>query len=394
MELVDPVFVDAANAEPKKKKNVWGKWAAMAACLCLVAAGALIIEQPRTSQSPEHPDSTELEIITIPELSVGGMGFEGFLCYDVAELGKGNPWSENMNLTTLPVYENGAYDSSGAGCPTGLSENEMLNRLDVVSSALGLEVRSTETIADGLVEKDGKMVSDTIPTEICAETNNGTIKIMADGGIIYFLPGDGLALPDEYSFTHSSTTDDEAEDTLSYLADAYRDFLGFAEPRAISSGDYNFSGEFYRNYQVYDASGDDLEDILNYNFRCAGFFPNDSGNLYAITLSDWLLSAKKMGDYPVISVKEAEKRLSNGNYLTSVPAAFSGEEHIGKVELVYRAGRLEEALLPYYRFYVRLPDTLDSHDTANGLQEYGAYYVPAIKDEYIANMPAYDGSFH
>lgn len=40
MELIDPAYVEAADATPKKKKSVWVKWGAMAACLCLVFVGA------------------------------------------------------------------------------------------------------------------------------------------------------------------------------------------------------------------------------------------------------------------------------------------------------------------------------------------------------------------
>lgn len=36
MELVDPVFVEAADAEPIRKRHRWVKWGVMAACLCLV----------------------------------------------------------------------------------------------------------------------------------------------------------------------------------------------------------------------------------------------------------------------------------------------------------------------------------------------------------------------
>ena len=176
--------------------------------------------------------------------------------------------------------------------------------------------------------------------------------------------------------------------------DTYRDLLGFGAPKAISWGDYNIYGEFSRRYQAYDASEDDIENILNYNFRRVSFFSDESGNLSGIRLNDGLLSAEKLGNYPVISAEEATERLEAGNYQTSVPAAFSGKEYIGKVELVYRSGRLEEVLLPYYRFYVLLPDTMNSSAAEQGLHTYGAYYVPAIAEEYIANMPTYDGSFN
>lgn len=49
MELIDPAYIEAADAKLKKKKNVWIKWGAMAACLCLVIGGYIhfrgILEQ-------------------------------------------------------------------------------------------------------------------------------------------------------------------------------------------------------------------------------------------------------------------------------------------------------------------------------------------------------------
>lgn len=42
MELIDPAYVEAADIEPKRKKNTWVKWGAVAACLCLVIGGVLL----------------------------------------------------------------------------------------------------------------------------------------------------------------------------------------------------------------------------------------------------------------------------------------------------------------------------------------------------------------
>ena len=39
MELIDLAYVEAADAKPKGKKNIWVKLGAMAACLCLVIGG-------------------------------------------------------------------------------------------------------------------------------------------------------------------------------------------------------------------------------------------------------------------------------------------------------------------------------------------------------------------
>lgn len=70
-----------------------------------------------------------------------------------------------------------------------------------------------------------------------------------------------------------------------------------------------------------------------------------------------------------------------------------GEEHIAKVELVYRTGSHEGIWLPYYRFLVYLPEE-ENVATQYGMKSYGAYYVPAVDGKYIANMPTYDGSFN
>ena len=50
MGLVDPAYVEAADRMPVRKKRGWGKWAAAAACLCLIlAAVPLFGQRPDTS---------------------------------------------------------------------------------------------------------------------------------------------------------------------------------------------------------------------------------------------------------------------------------------------------------------------------------------------------------
>ena len=43
MELIDPAYVEAAEAKPRKKKGVWLKWGAMVACLCIVISAVIMI---------------------------------------------------------------------------------------------------------------------------------------------------------------------------------------------------------------------------------------------------------------------------------------------------------------------------------------------------------------
>lgn len=389
-EIDGRYIAEAAPGAGRRAKHFRGKWAAMAACICIAAAGAVWLPKLRKASilpapDPGTPETVRLEPITVPALGANGMGFEGYLYYEIADLQNGNPWSEEQQISSLPVYRNGAYDPFGI--PAGLTGEQMKKRLNLAADALRLEVLSTEAIG-----RNGAAAAGETPTELRGKTDCGTISVLADGGITYTLPGDGMALPDGSRFTFDSTTEAEAEKALFCLSAVYADFLAYPEPTGFTWGDYNIYGKSDRRYGIYDASGDETEDILNYCFRNTGFFPNGSGKLSVIRKNDGLLSAEKLGDYPIITAEEAKQRLLAGYYQTSVPAAFPGEECLEKVELVYRTGRTEEIFLPYYRFYVRLTDQMEV--MAEGLRCCGAYYVPALTDAYLADFPVYDGAFN
>jgi len=68
----------------------------------------------------------------------------------------------------------------------------------------------------------------------------------------------------------------------------------------------------------------------------------------------------------------------------------SEREYIRRVELIYRDESWAELYMPYYKFYVELP----IFKRENGLNTYGAFYVPAVEGKYIKNMPLWDGSFN
>lgn len=57
-----------------------------------------------------------------------------------------------------------------------------------------------------------------------------------------------------------------------------------------------------------------------------------------------------------------------------MPYKLPGIDYVAKAELVYRTGAREEYFMPYYRFYVELPE-----EERDGLKTYGIYYVPAVE---------------
>lgn len=367
---VNDSIIEEAKERKKPAVPAWTRWVAAAACLCLVAGAIFAI-----AGGTNHGITGKLPKIAIPEYGGDGMGFEGILCRSAEELAIGNPWREDAALDTLPVYRNGSYDPSGAGEPLGLNEAEMRAELERAAKALGLTALETEADA----------------YRIRAAADEGSLTVYADGSLTYELPA-GYELPEGHHLPYSDPSDPEGTAAMAYLTEAYAALLDFDHPETVLRGEYTFDGDYMCSYMLYDAGTDLTESILNYCFRGARFVPDENGALMLVRLSDGLRTAEKLGDYPLISVSEAKAKLLAGQYQTSVPGAMPGEEYVAKTELIYRTGPKEETLLPYYRFYVELPDADGAQDS--GIKTFGAYYVPAIRDDYISNLPTYNGDFN
>ena len=386
-DLDDTIIEETGNLRQARKRRggIWKRWAAAAACLCVVAAA--VVTLPRLVRNDPDPMPTgwshadpELLPLQLPNTLSGGNGFEGILLYDISELGGGSPWNQAMELTTLPVYENGSYNI--AGFPVGLGEYDMLERLEAAAQALDAEILDTKYYYGETPTGTGSVYC------ITGRADGMKIDAYADGKVQVTFEG-GLPLPEGYRFADDAT-DEEMEVVLNYLTQRFSKLLGFSRPQTVLSGEYTFSGEFRRTDTVYDGGAGGAEAILNYSFRQAEFISDDAGNLRMIRLKDDLACARELGGYPIITVDEARTLLLNGRYLTSVPYELPGEEYVAGVELEYRNGKTDEYFLPYYRFFVELPE--QARD--NGLKTYGVYYVPAVQERYIANMPVYDGGFN
>lgn len=77
MELVDPAYVKTAAETPKKRKNVWIKWGAAAACLCITVVGIILWRLAAPSRSEVPGPAVSENGVTIPtpdaSLSAGTM---------------------------------------------------------------------------------------------------------------------------------------------------------------------------------------------------------------------------------------------------------------------------------------------------------------------------------
>lgn len=320
---------------------------------------------PMINQTP----LTEEYLSQLPKLTVSsefeGMGFEGYMAYNVEELSDNNPWHEFSGITYLPVYKNNFPDD-------GLSTEEMKTAVQQLAKKLNF----TGTVSESYPE-----------TEIIRSTE-GEIEVNSSGiSTITFDPE--KSLPKEFDFTWNSKPED-AQKSLIYLLEKYGKRLGLTSPSPSLFTDYTYDGKTQPNYIIYDAKGDIVQKILAYNFNKITFYPSDEGNtLRAIRF--WSVNrSQPTGNYPIISSDEAKVLLASGNFITTVPEEFPGIDNVRDVKLVYRTTINDEFYMPYYKFLVELPTI----ELENGLKTFGVYYVPAVKGEYLESMPLWDGSFN
>ncbi len=392
-KIDDNLIYGAVNDAKTKKKNIWIKWSAAAAFLAFVIFSVTQFI-PKSNFMEELP---KLPMLSISETSSEAMGFEGYMAYEISELVNANPWNENMEISTLPVYQNPlSYDENFIehGADFTIMKTyllEVANRLGMDTDNLPISdnTPSAEEQAAVLEKTNGDIPDGYFnPTAVIAEKNG--IEIEVDASLTAKITFDpAVTLPDGYVFSYDSSYDDIAS-VAEYLKETYKDLLGMDNPQInIYGGDYDIDLQQSYKIEFYNAANNLTDLILNYNFNRTAFYCDENGDLYMARIFQPNLS-KKVADYPIISAEEAKELLLNGNYITTVPYEMPGENYIAKRELVYRTSKHEKYYMPYYRFYVELPDMKKD----NGIKLYGVYYVPAVNKAYITDMPIWDGSFN
>lgn len=409
--LVDEKLIDEAQDNMLHKfysKNVWIKRVAIVACVlitigCVTWYGAYFdLNQERllgvggSSADGTYEKLPMLDIDTDGFYS-GSMGYEGYMANDISELSNQNPWSEDAKIKTLPVYQNPrSYDKDGRAQKPNIEK--MKRVLFDVARRLKVDLGNVQIKDDYPDEDTIKKVTekyastgDKVPMEFFGTSmifiEDKEMKIKVDSNLattIEFISA--ITLPQKYNFTHYSSYA-EIMEVSKYLKNEYKDIIHMENPEInIYGGDYSVGeGEAWREWTIsfFDKSGGIEQEMLNYNFSKTEFYCNDEGKLFLARIYKTDLS-QKLGDYPIISPQKAKEMLSENKYITTVPEEFPGKKYIKKIELIYRGGR-EQTYLPYYRIYVDMPTMKNT---------YGAYYIPAVEEEYIANMQLWDGSFN
>lgn len=398
LQDIDEEYIEEADPSKKIKhhrKYGWMKWGTFVACFAVIIyVGVRILPQETSSVESDLPT------LDIGENSSSSFGFEGYMAYDSSELVDANPWSATTTISTLPVYRNPlSYDENHIA--SGADPNKMQEFLIEIAERCGIDTNS-QTITDDVPDEETQkrileklqIVGEEIPEGYFDSTKaiiqSDELKVEVDQAMtatISFEPT--VKLPDKYKFTHFASYHDITA-VAEYLKNTYKDLIGYDNPQVnIYGGDYNIYNQQQYQIEFFDKGNSETEQIINYNFNRTAFYCDDEGKLFLARVYQPDLS-DKVGDYPIITTDKAKKLLAKGNYFTSVPYEMPGKKYINKVELIYRTGEQESYFMPYYRFYVELPE----EKRENGLKTYGAYYVPAVEDTYISDMPTWDGSIN
>ncbi|GHV33751.1 hypothetical protein FACS18949_08550 [Clostridia bacterium] len=345
---IDDDFIAEANARKRPRLK---RLLAAAAC---VAVSAAVIFIPQLSVKYPSDEAPKLTV----NMEFDTMGFEAYMAYNISELANGNPWRESDFLSAFYVADE-------------LSAEEMANRAKETARTMGLTIDSlyvspTEEELRKETEKTGEPPESTTPYRATATCGNVEVRAESDGRVRVFF-GETVELPQG-----------TAEEMTAYLLEQYAYLTRFEVPALDVSSQYTYDGKLIYSYSAYEGADDKL---LGYNFNRVNFSLNEQGRLWVIDL--WKADLHNIGAYRTISAKEARKLLLEKHYVTSVPYAVTDAKNIAGVELVYRTGSSDsrKVFMPYYRFLVELPDM----QRDNGLKTYGAYYVPAVKAEYLNN---------
>ncbi len=332
------------------------------------------------------------------QIANGAMGFEGLMEYSADELENGNPWREiPADTSVLPVYENLLYTDRWEEGPNWYgTESEMMRAAEEAAAALGMEILSSETemssyVKDGVSEETAWLV-----IAVCgSENGSATVRVFRHGTVTV-----DLTAPVPLSAS-------DPESRILEAAELFGDFLGYEKAAAAVSRDYGYDSEegvAYANEdnKAYADAADPVRKLLNYSVECARFRletgEDGTCSVYTVSKGPGMSGIRYVGDYPIISEAEAREMLLRGEYLTTVPADLLqdgriAEDRVDRAELIYRLSGREEYVEPYYRFCVRLKDGFPAASEA-GLSDWGVFYVPAVRAEYLAEIPVWDGSFN
>lgn len=344
-----------------------------------------------STQAPVVNDPPELDFskykdlpkISVNDIDLSAMGGGSTTHLNYADLEIRSPWN-GEELETMPVYMSGSTEIPDI--------DKMYARVKEVAAALGISADKLEITDNYSGHEDlsssieyqrelGKQAGATdeeieevinrmirsIMSMVSVEAYADGITIQLDSAYCAYIRFDeGIELPEGYNFTSSATAEERAE-ALSYLADRYKELIGYTDP---TPGQNEFEGS------LYDADGDLTQQIVNYWINTTQFRIGNSGKLQVIRIctDD---GCKKLADYPVLTAAQAEAILKSSRY--SDRDRMPSDAKIVKTDLVYSNNPGSTAVMPYYEFYVEI----ENNPVFGNELTCDVYTIAAVPEEFI-----------
>lgn len=404
----------AAAAQPVKRRPPvrFGAGLATAACAVLLAAAVLGAVAPvlapkggagemntAGTQQDEMTSDAALPEFSLKEANGAGFGMEAVMVREESELvPTAWPVSSGETPASLPVYENARpADATGARAYT---EEELCTLARQTAQALGLAVESVEVspteeqrqatlerfeeagllpseedTPEAAAEKQAQLDYNLAPDSAAAVCTNGAVVTASRTGTVRVELAEGF---DAAPYTQDAQAYAAA---VQRLADEYGAAFGMQAPQAAVQADYTVEGNVHLTNFVWDAAASPAQQLLFASCGRLSFSAGESGTIFYEPPQ----LGEALGEYPLLSQSEAQALLLQGQCLAGAPYAVQSEADIAAVQLCYREG--SEVYAPWYRFWVKLPEEAQQN-CAPGCTVYGAYYVPAVRGEYIAGAPA------
>lgn len=394
------------NFDRNKKKR--GLFAGLTAITSVIAAAAVVAAAMAANASEKPPVTADagnganisamldkyagLPKITFADYGVRAGGLRNIpkwyapLSMKNSELLAHSPWNENAKLETMPVYSSSSAKPDlekmrgyvkKAAAALGISESELeigdntanfIEQLEMIRESGEQSGAPKEEIESEIERISGQMFSQ---TSVYGKANGVNLTLYSDYTmkVEFDTP---IQLPEGCRLGADAA---ESEDlaAVEYLADRFKDLLGYEKPEIAQSGNFD---EY--NFAVWDASGGLDEQIVNYSTKQTEFIGDFDDNTKMSFM--WIYSnegCEKIGDYPILTAAQAEEILKSDRY--SGEERMPADAEILKIDMDYVNISGFTAVIPCYNFYVKTDETPD-----NGCDlACDVYTVYAVPEEFI-----------
>lgn len=342
-------------------------------------------------------DSTDIAPNGLPKIPYNSFRFNSGFNEGLGNMGYNSatsmirdcPWSEEQGITALPVYKNLSHGGDCVYPDAYFSEEKMRSMAEEIAEALGVTIREYDFSNDfiGTDEANDENVEyiqeANCLSAICDGESYGTeaVKIYIYGrGSIGIAISDliqnsnptYMQIPEEYINNDEALSD--------YLKERFKDLMNFENPSDAAL------------FSCYNVTDDPAQNIVNYSLESFQFNVHPDYKLMGMGIDKKLCVAEKVGDYEIITAEEAQSKLLSAYKNFKLPDDWPDEfyddykkelteEDIESVTLFYKDLSGQEYFKPYYCFYVKASNWSPENDW----DVYQAFYVPALKDEYILN---------